>query len=127
MAGALLKTGRVQAAVAGCDRVAMNGDTANKIGTYQLAQLCHLHQVPFYVAMPTTTLDRECSSGTGIGRRHPPQEVRSVQGNLIAPHNIPVWNPSFDVTPAHLISGWVTELGIWNLPFPSQTSTGQKD
>lgn len=120
MAGALLQTGRVQAAVAGCDRVAANGDTANKIGTYQLAQLCRVHNVPFYIAMPTTTLDRECPSGTEIPiEERPPLEIRSVQGTPIAPHDIPVWNPSFDVTPAHLISGWVTEFGIWQLPFPS--------
>lgn len=128
MAGALLKTGRVQAAVAGCDRVAANGDTANKIGTYQLAQLCHIHDVPFYIAMPTTTLDRECPSGSEIPiEERSPLEVRSVQGTPIAPNNIPVWNPSFDVTPAHLISGWVTEFGIWQLPFPAEAHIGQKD
>ena len=119
MAGALLKSGKVQAAVAGCDRVANNGDTANKIGTYQLALLCQAHDVPFYIAMPTTTLDRDCPDGDAIPIEERPQtEVRSVQGHPIAPHDIPVWNPSFDVTPAELIHGWVTEQGVWTLPFP---------
>jgi len=119
MAGALLRSGRVQSAVAGCDRVANNGDTANKIGTYQLALLCKAHDVPFYIAMPTTTLDRECPNGDAIPiEERPPTEIRSVQGHPIAPDEIPVWNPSFDVTPAELIRGWVTEQGVWNLPFP---------
>ena len=119
MAGALLKSGKVQVAVAGCDRVANNGDTANKIGTYQVALLCHAHNVPFYIAMPTTTLDRECPNGETIPiEERPPTEVRSVQGHHIAPHGVPVWNPSFDVTPSHLIQGWVTERGIWTVPFP---------
>ena len=119
MAGALLQTGRVQAAVAGCDRVANNGDTANKIGTYQLAVLCKEHSVPFYIAMPTTTLDRNCPNGSQIPiEERPPTEVRSVQGHPIAPDDINVWNPSFDVTPAHLIKAWVTEKGVWTLPFP---------
>ena len=120
MAGALLQSGRVQAAVAGCDRVANNGDTANKIGTYQLALLCKAHNVPFYIAMPTTTLDRTCPNGNEIPiEERSPIEVRSVQGHPVAPYDIDVWNPSFDVTPADLIHGWVTEKGVWQLPFPS--------
>ena len=119
MAGALLKSGEVEAAVAGCDRVANNGDTANKIGTYQVALLCKAHNVPFYIAMPTTTLDRKCPHGDDIPiEERPPTEIRSVQGHPIAPVAIPVWNPSFDVTPAHLIDGWITEKGIWKVPFP---------
>ena len=128
MAGALLKSGRVQSAVAGCDRVAANGDTANKIGTYQMAQLCHVHDVPLFIAMPTTTLDRQCSTGSEIPIEvRPSTEVRSIQGIHIAPKNIPVWNPSFDVTPAKLISGWVTEFGIWQPPFPETEAIGQTD
>ena len=119
MAGALLRSGKVNMAVAGCDRVAHNGDTANKIGTYQLAVLCKAHNVPLYIAMPTTTLDRNCSDGSKIPiEERPPAEIRSVQGLRIAPDNIPVWNPSFDVTPAEFISAWVTEKGVWHLPFP---------
>lgn len=120
MAGALLKSGKVQSAVAGCDRVALNGDTANKIGTYQIALLCHAHNVPFYIAMPTTTLDRDCHHGDNIPiEERSPTEVRSVHGHPIAPRHVSVWNPSFDVTPAHLIHGWVTEKGVWNVPFPA--------
>ncbi|MBM75467.1 MAG: S-methyl-5-thioribose-1-phosphate isomerase [Proteobacteria bacterium] len=119
MAGALLASGRVQSAVAGCDRVALNGDTANKIGTYGLAVLCKHHNVPLYIAMPTTTLDRNCPNGAHIPiEERPPTEVRSVQGHPIAPDDIHVWNPSFDVTPANLIASWVTEHGVWTLPFP---------
>ena len=119
MAGALLRSGKVNMAVAGGDRVANNGDTANKIGTYQLAVLCKAHNIPLYIAMPTTTLDRECLDGSHIPiEERPPTEIRSVQGLRIAPDNIPVWNPSFDVTPADLITAWVTEKGVWHPPFP---------
>lgn len=121
MIGALLKTGKIHSAVAGCDRVALNGDTANKIGTYGMAVLCRHHNVPLYIAMPTTTLDRNTPTGKDIIiEERDPTEVRSVQGKPIAPNDIPVWNPSFDVTDAHLISAWVTERGIWTLPFPSE-------
>lgn len=118
MAGALLASGRINAAVVGCDRVAFNGDTANKIGTYQLAILCQYHQIPFYVAMPWSTFDKNCPSGKNIPiEERDGSEVRCVQGHPIAPQNIPVWNPSFDVTPESLISGWVTETGVYHHPF----------
>ena len=118
MAGALLRSGKVQVAVAGCDRVAKNGDTANKIGTYQLAVLAKAHNVPLYIAMPISTLDLSCPNGEAIPiEERPAQEVRSIHGVAIAPSDIPVWNPSFDVTPAHFISGWVTEQGILQPPF----------
>ena len=69
--------------------------------------------------MPTTSLDRLCTHGDEIPiEERPPDEVRAVQGHLIAPEDVAVWNPSFDVTPAHLIHGWVTEHGVWQLPFP---------
>lgn len=119
MAGALLQRGGIGAAVAGCDRVAANGDSANKIGTYGLAVLCHHHGVPFYIAMPTTTLDRRCPTGADIPiEERPPQEVTHLAGRQLAPDRVGVWNPAFDVTPAHLIRGWVTERGIWHPPFP---------
>jgi methylthioribose-1-phosphate isomerase len=118
MAGALLASGRINAAVVGCDRVAFNGDTANKIGTYQLAILCKYHHIPFYVAMPWSTFDENCPSGEDIPiEERDGIEVRCVQGRPIAPKNIPVWNPSFDVTPESLISGWVTETGVYHHPF----------
>ena len=117
MAGALLATGRIQAAVVGCDRVAANGDTANKIGTYSLAVLCRHHNVPFYVAMPTSTLDQRCASGADIPiEQRPGAEVTGFHGYRVAPHGVPTWNPAFDVTPATLIDGWVTEHGVWRPP-----------
>ena len=120
MAGALLASGRIKAAVAGCDRVAANGDTANKIGTYQLAVLCHHHGIPFYIAMPTSTLDPLCPTGSSIPiEERPHEEVKSLHSVPIAPDSVGVWNPSFDITPAALITAWVTEHGIWHPPFPS--------
>ena len=119
MAAALMQAGRVQAVVAGCDRVAANGDTANKIGTYSLAVLARHHGVPFYVAMPTSTLDRRCPTGADIPiEERPADELRTLGGVSIAPPDVPVWNPAFDVTPANLITGWVTERGVWRPPFP---------
>jgi len=119
MAGALLASGRVGSVVVGCDRVAKNGDTANKIGTYSLAVLAAHHAVPFYVAMPTSTLDRTCIDGTDIPiEERPASEVRTIGDTWIAPREANVWNPAFDVTPAELIDGWVTEHGVWKPPFP---------
>ena len=121
MAGALLQRGGIGAAVAGCDRVAANGDSANKIGTYGLAVLCHHHGAPFYIAMPTTTLDRRCPTGADIPiEERRPEEVTHLAGRQLAPTGIDVWNPAFDVTPAALIRGWVTEKGIWHPPFPPE-------
>jgi len=119
MAGALLAAGRAEAVVVGCDRVAANGDTANKIGTYSLAVLARHHGVPFYVAMPTSTLDRRCPTGADIPiEQRPADELRCLAGHPVAPPEVPVWNPAFDVTPAGLISAWVTEAGVWRPPFP---------
>lgn len=126
MAGALLASGRVQAAIAGCDRVAANGDTANKIGTYALAVLCKHHDVPFYIAMPTSTLDRRCPDGTQIPiEERPADELRQIAGVPTAPEEVDVWNPAFDVTPAAMIAGWITEHGIWTPPFPKTLDAGQ--
>ena len=114
MAGALMAAGRIDSVVVGCDRVAANGDTANKIGTYGLAVLARHHSIPFYVAMPMSTLDPSCPDGTGIAIEHrPPDELRSIRGVTIAPNDANVWNPAFDVTPAELISAWITERGHW--------------
>lgn len=119
MAGALLARGEVGACLLGCDRVADNGDTANKIGSLGLAVLCRHYGVPVFVAMPTDTLDRGCADGEGIPiEERDGAEVRCVQGHPVAPEGISVWNPAFDVTPAALIDAWVTERGVWRLPFP---------
>jgi len=117
MAGALMARGNISAVVVGCDRVAMNGDTANKIGTYGLAVLAHHHGIPFYVAMPMATLDRSTPSGAEIPiEERPPSELCRLGKTTIAPENTPVWNPAFDLTPADLIAAWVTEEGFWAPP-----------
>jgi len=108
MAAALMASGKVSAVVAGCDRVANNGDTANKIGTYSLAVLAKFHGIPFYIGMPMSTLDRSCASGADI-----PIEERPAAELFSALPDIGVWNPAFDVTPAHLITAWVSDEGVW--------------
>ena len=113
-AASLMASGRVAAVVVGADRVAANGDTANKIGTYMLAVLARHHGVPFWVAMPTSTLDHRCPDGAGIPiEQRGPDEVRTVHGVPVAPMAVAVHNPAFDVTPADLITGWITERGRW--------------
>jgi methylthioribose-1-phosphate isomerase len=107
MAGLLMAQGKVNAVVVGCDRVAANGDAANKIGTYTLAVLARHHDVPFYVAMPLSSLDRSCPDGASIPiEERPPAELFDALP-------VGVWNPAFDVTPAALITAWVTEEGVW--------------
>lgn len=114
MAGALMSTGSIDAVVVGCDRVAINGDTANKIGTYGLAVLAAHHGIPFYVAMPMSTLDQSCPNGGRISvEQRPASELRQLAGTAIAPNGVNVWNPGFDITPAQLITAWVTEEGPW--------------
>ena len=117
MAGALMSQHDIHAVVVGCDRVAANGDTANKIGTYGLAVLARHHNIPFYVAMPLSTLDRNSKSGGDITieQRHP-HELLAIGNTQIAPDDTPVWNPAFDLTPADLITGWITEDGFWAPP-----------
>jgi len=110
MAGALMATGKVSAVVAGCDRVANNGDTANKIGTYSLAVLAKHHGIPFYIGMPMSTLDRSCPSGKSIPIEERPAKELLASSALT---NINVWNPAFDVTPADLITAWVSEDKVW--------------
>jgi len=117
MAGALMSTGKVNAVVVGCDRVTSNGDTANKIGTYGLAVLARHHDIPFYVAMPRSTLDMSLESGDAIPiEERAASELRTLAGVPISPEDSPVWNPAFDITPAALITAWVTEDGLWIPP-----------
>lgn len=113
MASSLMKNGSVDAVVVGADRVAANGDTANKIGTYQLAVACKHHGIPFFVASPLTTVDLNIQSGSQIPiEERSPLEVTHVKGIQIAPTDIEVWNPGFDVTPSDLINGIITEKGV---------------
>jgi methylthioribose-1-phosphate isomerase len=117
-AASLMARGEVDLVVTGADRIAANGDTANKIGTYGLAVLAHHHRVPFYVAAPFSTIDSALASGVAIPiEERSPAEVRSMAGALTAPAASPVYNPAFDVTPAALISAIITERGIFRPPY----------
>ena len=117
-AGHLIARGEIDFAIVGADRIAKNGDTANKIGTYTVAVLCARHGVPFYVAAPTTTLDLATADGAGIPiEERPAKEVLEVFGQPIAPIGMKVRNPSFDVTPAALIAGIITERGVARAPY----------
>ncbi len=116
MAGALMKKNGIQRCVVGADRIAANGDVANKIGTYSVAVLARAHGIPFYVAAPVSTIDLETPTGEGIPiEERNPLEVTQVHGSrVIAPDGVAVWNPAFDVTPANLIEGIITERGIFS-------------
>ena len=117
-AGALLQQGGVQAVIVGTDRVARNGDVANKIGTYGLAVLAARHRVPFYVAAPSSSIDLTCARGSSIPiEERPPEEVTEIGGLRLAPRGVGVWNPAFDVTPASLVGAIVTERGIARPPY----------
>ncbi|KAF8393642.1 hypothetical protein HHK36_021888 [Tetracentron sinense] len=115
-AAALMKAGRVNAVIVGADRVAANGDTANKIGTYSLALCAMYHSIPFYVAAPVTSIDLSLSSGQEIViEERSAKELLHSHGGLgeqVAASGISVWNPAFDVTPANLITGIITEKGV---------------
>lgn len=116
--GFFMKQGGVDFCVVGCDRVAANGDVANKIGTYNLALVAHAHEVPFYVAAPTSTIDISTSSGDDIEiEERVDTEVLYVGEERIAPEGIEVGNPAFDVTPAKYISAIITEKGIVRPPY----------
>jgi methylthioribose-1-phosphate isomerase len=118
MAGYLMFQGKIDKVVVGADRIARNGDTANKIGTYTLAVLCKEHQIPFYIAAPVSTLDRHTENGKDIPiEERDPQEVTSWQHCPVAPSGIKVFNPAFDVTPNRYITGIITEKGIAVPPF----------
>jgi methylthioribose-1-phosphate isomerase len=112
-----MREGRVDAVVVGCDRVAANGDVANKIGTYTLAVLARANGVPFYVAGPMSSFDPEIPDGDGIPLEHrPPDEVRRVGESIVAP-DVDVWNPVFDITPSDLVTAFVTDAGVLRPPF----------
>jgi methylthioribose-1-phosphate isomerase len=118
MAGYLMQSGKVDAIVVGCDRVAANGDVANKIGTYTLAVLARRHSIPFYVAGPTSSIDIECPSGREIPiEQRDPKEVSHIFGKALAPKGIRVFNPAFDVTAQDLVSAIITEKGVIRPPY----------
>src|SRR5260221_232127 len=118
MSGSLMRQGRVNFVVVGADRIAANGDTANKIGTYSVAVLARENNVPFYVAAPLSTIDLACSDGSRIPiEERAAREVTHIRGAQIAPDGALVWNPAFDVTPHPLIAGIITERGIFRAPY----------
>lgn len=118
MAASLMRTGRVQAAVVGADRIASNGDTANKIGTYGVAVLAKEHGIPFYVAAPSSTFDFSIPTGDQIPIEvRDPREVTHGMGKQTAPDGIDVYNPAFDVTPAKYITAFITEAGVIRPPY----------
>jgi len=118
MTGALMQHGKVDLVVVGADRIAANGDTANKIGTYGVAVLAREHQIPFYVAAPLSTIDLDTPDGQHIPiEERSAKEVTHVGGTQLTPDGALVWNPAFDVTPHHLIAGIITERGIFRAPY----------
>ena len=118
MAASLMAKGQIDLAVVGCDRMAANGDFANKIGTYSLAVLARHHHIPFYTALPSSTVDLSLPDGRGIPvEERGPEEVSSFAGRRTGPEGVPVWNPSFDVTPHQLLTGIITERGVLTPPF----------
>jgi methylthioribose-1-phosphate isomerase len=118
MAGYAMAQGRVDAVIVGADRIAANGDGANKIGTYSLAVLAHVHNIPFYFVAPTSTIDLATPSGAHIPiEERNPAEVTTYGGARVAPEGIAVVNPAFDVTPGRLVTAIVTEQGVVYPPF----------
>lgn len=118
MAAMLMAKGEVDRIFVGSDRIATNGDFANKIGTYSLAVLAHFHQIPFYVVAPKTTVDAECSSGDMIPiEQRSAAEIKGVSGSFgscqWAPDDSDIFNPAFDVTPAELVTGWILDTGVF--------------
>ena len=107
MAASLMRAGKLQAIVVGADRIAANGDVANKIGTYGVAVLAKEHGIPFYVAAPSSTIEQRS-----------PHEVTHHGGKQLTPHHVGVWNPAFDVTPAKYVTAIITERGVLRAPYP---------
>ncbi|HYA24732.1 MAG TPA: S-methyl-5-thioribose-1-phosphate isomerase, partial [Terriglobales bacterium] len=118
MAGAMMKQGKIGAIVVGADRIAANGDVANKIGTYTVAVLAKEHGIPFYVAAPLSTVDMNTPDGGKIPiEQRNPEEVTHLAGKAIAPEGVQVENPAFDVTPSKYVTAIVTERGIARAPY----------
>ena len=118
MSATLFAAGKIDAVVVGADRIAANGDVANKVGTYGVAVLCKEHKIPFYVAAPLSTIDRKLRTGAEIPiEERDPSEVTHVMGKRVAPEGVDVYNPAFDVTPARYVSAIITEKGVVRPPF----------
>jgi methylthioribose-1-phosphate isomerase len=118
MAASIMRAGQIQAVVVGADRIAANGDTANKIGTYNVAILAHEHGIPFYVAAPWSTIDLATPTGESIPiEERPAIEVTHHGGRQLTPHGVGIRNPAFDVTPARYISAIITERAVLRAPY----------
>jgi methylthioribose-1-phosphate isomerase len=118
MAGAMMRQGKIGAIVVGADRIAANGDVANKIGTYTLAVLAREHNIPFYVAAPISTVDLACPNGAEIPiEQRNAKEVTHIAGRQMVPDGVAVENPAFDVTPAKYVAAIITERGIARAPY----------
>ena len=118
MAGYMMAKGKIQAVIVGADRIAANGDTANKIGTYSVAILAREHGIPMYIAAPFSTVDLETADGSGIPiEQRSPLEVTHIGGKQMAPTGVEVENPAFDVTPAKYLRAIITERGVATAPF----------
>jgi len=118
MAAVLMQYGKIDLVITGADRIALNGDSANKVGTYNLAVLCNYHNIPFYIVAPSTTIDRKIATGNEIEIEYRnSSEILSINGNQIANPNIKTFSPAFDVTPSHLIKGIITEEDLYSFPY----------
>ena len=117
MAATLMRQGKIQAVIVGADRIAANGDVANKVGTYGVAILAREHGIPFYVAAPWSTIDTATPTGDEIEiEQRAPREVTHHAGTQLTPHNVEIENPAFDVTPARYITAIITERGVLHSP-----------
>ncbi len=117
MAGALMSEGKIDMVIVGADRIAANGDAANKIGTYSLSVLTKAHHIPFYIAAPSSTFDLKTKTGKDIPiEQRPADEVRQLAGRTVTPKGVDVYNPAFDVTPAKNITAIITEKGVIEKP-----------
>ena len=118
MAGPLMQRGDIDVVVVGADRIAANGDFANKIGTYTVAMMANAHKIPFYVAAPLSTVDLGTADGASIPiEQRNAREVTHLGATRLAPEGAGIWNPAFDVTPHHLVAGIITEKGIARAPY----------
>ena len=127
MSAHLMSKGRIQAVIVGADRIAANGDTANKIGTYGLSILAREHDIPFYVAAPWATIDIDTATGAGIPiEQRDPRELTHINGRQMTPDGVGVENPAFDVTPAKYITAIITERGVLRAPFTASIANLSK-
>ena len=129
MAGAMMSKGKIKAVVVGADRIAANGDVANKIGTYTVAILAKEHGIPFYVAAPLSTVDMACPDGSKIPiEQRDTREVSHIAGKQMVPDGVEIENPAFDVTPAKYVTAIITEKGIARAPYlESLSALGEAD